>query len=68
MSEGVNDNPEWVTKGKTIKQLISELQSFENQDLEVKISVDAGETFKCISLVGKHTEEGVQFCGIENYE
>lgn len=46
-------HPEWVTRGKTVRQLIEELQSFENQDLEVRISVDGGTTSKCISLVGK---------------
>ena len=37
----------------TICQLINELQSFENQDLEVRISLDGGVTSKCISLVSK---------------
>lgn len=46
-------NPEWVTRGKTISQLISELQTFENQDLMVEISVDGGGTTKPISLVRK---------------
>lgn len=43
----------WKVRGKTIRQLIRELQSFENQDLEVRISVDDGDTHKPISLVGK---------------
>ena len=68
MKKKPNTPPSWVTRGKTIKGLIQELQSFENQDLEVKISADNGKTFKCISLVGKHNEDGIQFCGIENYE
>ena len=68
MSDDVNPNPEWVTRGKTIKQLIAELQSFENQDLEVKISIDGGDSFRCISLVGKSNENGVQFCGLKNCE
>ena len=46
-------NPEWVTKGKTIKQLIKELQSFEDQDFMVEISIDGGDTHKPISLVKK---------------
>lgn len=49
----VNKNPEWVTRGKTIKGLIKELQSFGNQDLLVEISLDAGETSKPISIVEK---------------
>jgi hypothetical protein len=43
--------PDWITRGKTVRQLIEELQSFEIQDLEVQISVDGGETSHCISLV-----------------
>jgi len=39
--------------GKTVRQLIEELQTFENQDLEVRISIDSGDTSVPISLVGK---------------
>ncbi|MEP3244600.1 MAG: hypothetical protein ABJN40_00005 [Sneathiella sp.] len=49
----INKNPEWVTRGKTIRGLIKELQSFENQDLVVEISLDGGDTTKPISLVVK---------------
>lgn len=45
--------PAWVVQGKTIRQLIKELQSFENQDLFVEISLDGGDTHKPISLVKK---------------
>ena len=51
--------PEWVIRGKTIRQLIKELQAFENQDLEVHISLDGGETHKCISLVMKRDGKAV---------
>lgn len=52
--EKFNDvHPDWVSRGKTIRQLIKELQSFENQDLLVEISVDGGDTRKPISLVKK---------------
>ncbi len=64
----MNKNPEWVTKGKTIRQLIEELQSFEDQDLEVKISIDDGDTFKCISLVTRENEKNKYFCGLTNSE
>jgi len=47
----VNKNPEWVTRGKTIKGLIQELQTFENQDLFVEISLDDSKTSWPISLV-----------------
>jgi len=50
----VNKNPEWISKGKTIKELIAELKTFENQDLEVRISLDDGATNHPISLVGKY--------------
>ena len=53
MSNEANKQPEWVIRGKAIRQLIMELQSFENQDLFVEISVDGGETLKPISLVKK---------------
>jgi hypothetical protein len=45
--------PEWVSRGKTIRELIEELQTFENQDSEVRISLDGGDTHKVISLVGR---------------
>ncbi|AZC07203.1 hypothetical protein ABW55_16020 [Acinetobacter sp. C15] len=45
--------PEWIIQGKSIKQLIKELESFEDQNLLVEISFDDGETSKPISLVGK---------------
>ena len=31
--------PEWIGRGKTVAQLIQELHSFEDQSLEVRISV-----------------------------
>jgi len=67
-NDNINKNPEWVKAGKTISQLIKELQSFENQDLEVKISLDDGETFKCISLVTKEHNNEKSFCGLTNSE
>lgn len=44
---------DWMSRGKTIKQLIKELQSFENQELLVEISTDDGATQKPISLIVK---------------
>ncbi|MBL0028889.1 MAG: hypothetical protein IPO95_07425 [Rhodanobacteraceae bacterium] len=49
-------SPDWVTRGKTIRQLIKELQTFEDQDLMVEISADNGETRQPISLVKKSGE------------
>ena len=60
--------PEWVIRGKTIRQLIEELQTFEDQDLEVRMSVDDGETFRCISLVTREEKLGGHFCGLVNSE
>ena len=45
--------PEWIDRGKTITELIAELRTFENQDLEVRISIDGGRSSKPISLVIK---------------
>lgn len=46
-------NPLWTSRGKTIAQLIEELRTFEDQTLEVRISVDGGDTSVPISLVAK---------------
>ncbi len=43
----------WTSSGKTIAHLIRELQSFEDQSMEVRISVDGGGTSYPISLVAK---------------
>lgn len=45
--------PEWIIRGKSIKELIKELEAFEDQNLLVEISFDDGETSKPISFVGK---------------
>jgi len=60
----VNNHPEWVGKGKTIRQLIKELQIFQNLDTEVRISLDDGGSHKAISLVEK---EG-SYCLLVNSE
>lgn len=46
-------NPEWTSRGKSVAQLIEELRTFEDQSLEVRISIDDGETSYPISLVAK---------------
>ncbi len=48
-----NPTPDWVTRGKTIRQLILELQSFGDQAMEVSLSLDGGETRRPVSLVGR---------------
>ena len=57
--------PEWVTRGKTIRQLIKELLTFENQDLEVRMSLDYGDTHRCVSIVTKRDDK---YCVLENAE
>lgn len=56
--------PDWVVRGKTIRQLIKELQSFENQDMFVEISLDGGDSHKPISLIKKSG----QLCLLVNSE
>lgn len=46
--------PNWVTRGKTIRQIIAELQTFEDQNMEVRMSFDDGDTHRCISIVTRH--------------
>ena len=43
----------WEDRTKTIKELIKELQSFEDQNLIVMITNDEGETFNSVKLVSK---------------
>ena len=53
MSKRVEIDQDWVTRGKTIRQLLLELRAFENQDMEVKILISDGGKPYPISLVGK---------------
>jgi len=48
-----SENSDIQNRGKTIRNLVKELESFENQDLEVKISLNCGKTNVNIGLVGK---------------
>jgi len=56
--------PNWVKRGKTIRQLIAELQTFEDQDAEVRISIDYGESHRCVSIVQRQGE----YCVLVNSE
>lgn len=47
-------NQDWESRGKSISQLIKELQSFENPDMEVRISINGGEASVPISLVTRY--------------
>jgi hypothetical protein len=44
---------EWPSRGKTVAQLIVELKTFGDQELEVRMSIDGGSTSVPISLVCK---------------
>lgn len=60
-----HDIPEWVTRGKTIGQLIQELAAFDDPEREVRISLDYGDTHKAISIV---QSEGERYCVLINSE
>ena len=59
-------DPEWAGRGKSISDLIRELQSFEDQAVEVRISVDGGRSSFPISLVGKVNHDGNFFAILKN--
>lgn len=61
-------HPDWTSRGKTIAGLIQELQSFEDQNLEVRISVDDGVTSLPISLVARMAGEGKRYAVLSNAE
>jgi hypothetical protein len=48
-----DQNIDWRSRGKSIKGLIAELRSFEDQSFEVRLSIDEGCTSYVISMVGK---------------
>src|SRR5262245_51593416 len=51
--EGTRGRPEEAQpRGRTIAGLIRELRGFEDQSLEIRLSLDLGETTHPISLVG----------------
>jgi hypothetical protein len=45
--------PKWMRQDKTIRQLIQELQTFEDQNLIVKLSIDDFGELHNVNLVGK---------------
>ena len=64
----IRDSENWVTCGKSIRKLIEELQTFENQDLEVRVSIDGGKNHKPISIVGKEGDESNIVCVLKYCE
>jgi ethanolamine utilization microcompartment shell protein EutL len=49
-------NTDITNRGKTIRNLINELQSFENLDQEVFIAMNAKKPLRSIGLVGRIDE------------
>ena len=49
----VRQNEDYTSCGKTISGLIEELKTFENQQLEVRVSIDGGLTSMPISILTK---------------
>lgn len=64
----MSDAETWRSRGKTVKQLIEELQSFENLDLEVHLSFDEGDTHGPVYLLGKLDGYCVLFGGLSPAE
>ena len=60
----VDTPPAWATRGKSIRQLIEELQSFEDSDLDVRIRTDDGAAWTPISLVSKEIAGESSYCAI----
>lgn len=50
-------NPEWTSRGESVAQRIRELHTFEDQEMEVRISLDNGDTSLPISLIGKSNDK-----------
>ena len=56
-----------MTKNDTVPYLISRLQAFRDQELEVRISADGGQSSRPISIVGHHMGCCLlEFCGLED--
>lgn len=57
MDDQLQEKKAWMMAGKTIKQLISELESFEDLSLIVELSFDGGVSSKPISLIGRKNDK-----------
>jgi len=55
--KGVRPDENYTTRGKTIRQLIHELNSFENQDLEVRMSLDGRATLFPVSILSRAADD-----------
>jgi hypothetical protein len=61
----INPDADYTSRGKTVEQLIKELKTFENQQLEVRISVDGGLTSYPVSILCKRENT---YATIENHQ
>jgi hypothetical protein len=61
----IEPDADWTSRGKTVEQLIKELKSFENQQLEVRISIDGGDTSYPVSILTKRQNK---YAMIENHQ
>jgi hypothetical protein len=60
-----SQHPEWITKGKSISQLIKELGTYEDQNLEVRLTFDGGQTHKPISILTRRDGFAmIEYCGL----
>lgn len=59
---------EWNDRKKTIRELIKELESFEDQNLTVVVTSDEGESFNSVKLVSKgfeiHNDKENIYCAL----
>lgn len=63
----MSDIIKWENRTKTIRDLIKELQSFEDQNLIVMVTNDEGETFNSVKLVSKGlvpSKDGQIYCAL----
>jgi hypothetical protein len=61
----INLDADWTGRGKTVEQLIKELKTFENQQLEVRISIDGGASSYPVSILCKRENK---YATIENHQ
>ena len=58
-------HPTWITKGKSITQIIQELRTFEDQTLEVRLTFDGGQTNKPVSILTRRNSYAmIEYCGL----
>jgi O-glycosyl hydrolase len=57
--------PAWIARGKNITQLIKELGTYEDQNLEVRLTFDGGQTHRPISILTRRDGFAMlEYCGL----